>query len=138
MAIPVFRRLSVQDTPDAPRWVDGMFSSINLFGEGTINALTKNLVIGQNVQGQKFIHSFATTNNYATGEFNPISLSYTGGGQPSCVMIGSITTTGTPILNAVTISQWALNINKSPAQININYITGLQALTTYTIVVIAL
>ena len=69
MALPVFRRFSIADIPSAPSWLESVFPPLNLFCEGTINALTKNLVIGQNVQGGKYSTQIKTPSDYISGGF---------------------------------------------------------------------
>lgn len=136
---PVFRRFSISDYPTADSWVETMFSPLNVFCEQTVSNLTKNLSIGQNVQGQKFSTSFTTPSDYATGGFTKITFQYTGGGTPNCFLIGSISRTdGTAILTPVTITSAFSNINVSPLQVTINYIAGLAADTKYNITLLAL
>lgn len=138
--LPVFRRFTQQDVPNAPNWFSNIFTPLNTFCEQTVQTLNKNLTLGTNVQGQKFSVSFTTAHDYKTQHtFTPITLQYTGGGQPTCCMIGSIVRTdGTLITNAVSINSWFLNINKNPAIVTINYIAGLENSTRYTINVVVL
>lgn len=139
MSLPVFRRFSIQDIPDPPRWLPNLLTPLNLFCEGTVTAFTKNLVIGQNVQGQKFSTSFSTPSNYSSGGFNPLLFQYSGGGQPTCLLIGAISREdGAALLNPITITDWFANINRSPIQVTVNYIAGLSTSTNYNIVLVAL
>jgi len=139
MAIPVFRRFTISDYDKAPNWANQMFAPLNLFCEGTIQSLTKGLTIGQNVQGQKLTATFVTPSDYATGGFNSIVYNYTGGGTPTCLLIGSIVdVAGTALLTPISITSWVLNINTSPATVTVKYIAGLTASTKYNIVLLAL
>lgn len=134
MTLPVFRRFSLQDIPNAPNWITNILTPLNLFCETTVSSLNKNLTIGTNVQGQKFSTSFVTPSDYLTGGFPTLSFAYTGGGQPNCLMIGSIERSdGTQLLNVVSVNSWFLNINQSPAQVTINYIAGLSVSTKYNV-----
>lgn len=137
--LPVFRRFAVGDYPTAPNWLGNMFQSLNTFSETTVQTLNKNLTIGQNVQGQKYSTSITTPSDYLTGGFQTITLSYTGGGQPNCCIVGNITATdGTAILFPVTITSWYLNINRTPFQVVINYIAGLDPSMTYDVVLLVI
>ena len=137
--IPVYRRLSISDIPSAPSWVGYMFNIVNTFAEQVIQLFTKNLIIGENVQGMKYTTQFATSATYAAGDFQSIIYNYTGGGQPNCLLIGSINeSTGAVILTPVSITNWSLNINVDPPQIVINYIAGLAVSKRYDIVIVAL
>ena len=137
MAIPVFRRFNKTDLPAAPNWIEAIFNPLNVFCEQTVAALTQNLVIGENVQGQKFSASITTPTDYATGGFSPITYNYTGGGRPTCLMIGQINKLdGTLILLPAVITNWVLNVNKTPYLITINYIAGLDASTQYNITMV--
>ena len=131
--LPVFRRYSVQDYPKAPEWLSQLFQPLNLFSETTVQTLNKNLIIGQNVQGQKYTTTFTTSVDYLTGKFQPIAFQYTGGGQPDCCLLGNITTTnGTLIIFPVSVTNWLMNINSNPFTIIINYVAGLDPETEYT------
>ena len=134
--LPVFRRFSIGDYPDAPSFMSQIFGSLNTFCETTTQTLNQNLVVGVNVQGQKFTTSFTTDTNYLTGTFNTMTFTYTGGGQPDCCLIGNISRAdGTIITDPVNITSWYLNINTSPAQVTIRYIAGLAASTKYNLVI---
>ena len=138
-ALPVFKRFTIQDIPKAPEWVDNIFSPLNLFCEGTVNALNKNLVFGQNVQGQKFSTQFTTLPTYNSGNFTPITLQYTGGGVPTCLLIGNIATTNaTLITSPSSVTSWSVNINVNPINIQIAYISGLSNSTQYKLTLLAL
>jgi len=101
--------------------------------------LNKVIVIGENIQGQKFTTTFTTITGYTSGSFQPITFNYVNQGQPNCLVIGNIyRDDGVRILTPVAITDWSLNINKSPANVNINYIAGLAANVTYHITVLAL
>lgn len=137
--LPVFRRFSVGDYPTAPDWLGQMFNPLNTFAETTVQNLNKNLVIGTNVQGQKFSTSFTTTAGYATGEFTTITFAYTGGGQPDCCLVGRINNDdGTLITDPVTVTDWFLNLNRSPFQVTIGYVAGLQPSTRYNVTFVVL
>lgn len=137
--LPVFRRFSQGDFPESPNWLAQVFNPLNVFAETTVATLNRNLTIGQNVQGQKYSTSFTTPAGYAGGDFATISLTYTGGGQPNCLMLGQITNVdGTLITTPVTITDWFLNLNQSPFVITIGYIAGLTASTQYRATFIAL
>jgi len=139
MSLPVFRRFSVQDIPNAPDWVTNITQPLNLFCETTVSALNKNLTVGENVQGQKYTVSFATDAGYTTGSFPTIGFQYTGGGQPNCCIVGQIVRNdGQPILTAVSVSNWSLNINVAPAQVIVNYIAGLENSTKYTMTLLVI
>lgn len=132
MAIPVFRRFTQSDIPNAPNWMMKILTPLNLFCEQSVSAFTQGLTIGENVQGQKYSTSFTTPADYAAGGFPNISLSYTGGGNPTCCMIGALTRIdGTLILAPYSLNSWLLNINTSPYQVQIKYIAGLSASTQY-------
>ena len=138
-ALPVFRRFTVSDYPTAPEWASQMFNPLNLFCEGTIQSLNKGLVLGQNIQGQKFTTSFTTLSGYAAGDFTTISFAYTGSGQPDCLLIGNISKAdGSTILLPVSITSWYLNINVSPYQLTVKYVAGLVANTKYNITFVTL
>lgn len=139
MTLPVFRRFIPSDIPNAPNWMQIILTPLNIFCEQVVATLNKNLVIGENVQGQKYSTSFTTPAGYATGDFQRLSFNYTGGGQPTCITLGSITRDdGTLILSPVTVTSWSMNINTIPSQVQINYIAGLAASTKYNITFLVL
>ena len=139
MALPVFRRFSIADMPTAPNWIVNLLNPLNVFCEGTVANLNKNLTIGANVQGQKNSTSFTTPADYATGGFSPITFVYNSNGQPNCLLIGSLTSNdGTLLLNPYSITSWSANINVSPIQVSAYYIAGLSASTKYNITLLAL
>lgn len=139
MSLPVFRRFSIQDIPDAPDWIERITNPLNLFCETTVNCFTQNLIIGQNVQGQKYTTTFTTPGDYITGGFNVFNFAYTGGGQPNCLLIGNISRTdGVKIIKPVSITDWSLNINVTPYRATIGYIAGLEANTKYNVTLLAL
>jgi hypothetical protein len=131
--LPVFRRFAAADYPTAPSWLGGMFASLNVFCETVVQTLTKNLVIGQNVQGMKYTTSFTTLSDYATGGFTPITFTYTGGGIPDCCIIGSINKTSGAAVYTGAVITWTINKNVNPPTITINYIHGLEVTSTYNI-----
>lgn len=134
--IPVFRRFTASDVPTAPNWISYIFNPLNVFCEQVVQALTKNLVIGENVQGMKYSVTFTTDANYLTGSFLPIKFQYTGGGQPNCLLIGQCV--GLTTTTQIPYASWSLNQNTNPYTININYIAGLAASTKYTVTVVVL
>jgi hypothetical protein len=137
--LPVFRRFNKGDLPAAPNWIENIFNPLNVFCETVTTTLTKNLTIGENVQGQKFTVTFTTLPTYTTGDFTPIRYNYTGGGQPNCLMIGNISRTdGTLMLLPPAVTGWSMNINKNPFLITINYIAGLDNSTQYNITLVAI
>lgn len=137
--IPVYTRLTLGDSPDAPSWVPGMYQTLNTFAEQTINAFKQNLTIGTNIQGGILQTTFTTDAAYSTGTFIPIKLNYSGGNVPNVLIVGKITeSTGSLILTPVTVTSWFANINTLPTQLNINYIAGLVNSKTYTVTFLAL
>lgn len=137
--LPVFRRFIPSDIPNAPNWMQVILTPLNIFCEQVVATLNKNLTIGQNVQGQKYTTSFTTSAAYATGDFQQLTLNYTGGGQPNCIILGSIEKNdGSLILTPVTVTDWSMNINTIPMQVQINYIAGLAINTKYNITVLVL
>lgn len=137
--LPVFRRFSVADVPDSPQWLEGMYGPLNLFCEQTVDALNKKLTIGQNIQGQKYTQQFTTPADYLAGEFTPMIFAYSGFGQPNCCFVGQINKVGGGrILNPVSVTEWVLNINRSPFQVVVNYIAGLEPSTKYNVTLLVL
>jgi hypothetical protein len=134
--LPVFRRFTQSDVPTAPNWISSIFGPLNTFCEQTVQTLTKNLTIGENVQGQKYTVSTTTD---SSGAISPIVFRYTGGGQPNCCLVGQISRAdGTLITNATSVTSWYLNINTSPYIVTIDYIAGLTASTKYIITFVVL
>jgi len=134
MALPVFRRFSLQDVPDAPDWIEQIITPLNLFCETTVTSLNKNLTVGENVQGAVYSTSFTTLTDYATGGFTPIVFSYNGGGQPKNVIIGNLNRVDNEkILTPFALTSWNLNINTSPFRVNIVYIAGLAVGVRYNV-----
>jgi hypothetical protein len=132
--IPTFSRFTISDIPKAPDWIGYVFQKLNLFCEQTVATLTRNLSIGENVQGQKFTFTVSTPSDYATGGFNRVTLQYTGGGQPTCAVVGRIVdSTGDVILTSPVVTNWQLNLNVNPSTVVIDYISGLAADRRYTI-----
>lgn len=138
--IPVFRRFTQSDVPTAPNWINYIFNPLNTFCEQVVQALTKNLVIGENVQGMKYTFSFTTTNVplQPFGAFSPVKFQYTGGGQPTCVLLGQIVgSNGVPLITTPAIT-WNLNINTNPYTVNITNIGGLAPDVRYTVNLVVL
>ena len=139
MALPVFRRFSIADIPNAPNWIANILNPLNTFCEQVVQMFTKSLQIGQNVQGSIYAAQFTTPTNYASGGFPTLTYQYNGGGTPTNLLIGQIATAdGSPLLTPVSINSWTLNTNVNPAQINVNYIAGLTASKKYNITLLAL
>jgi hypothetical protein len=110
-----------------------------LFCEQTVNAFDKNLTIGQNVQGQKFSTTFTTLADYALGVFTPIIFQYSGNGLPNCCLIGQLVKfDGTKILQPYSMGNWTLNTNKTPPQVVISYIAGLEVGVKYNVTFVVL
>lgn len=139
MQPPVFRRYSIADVPRAPEWLTLVFGPLNVFSEQVVQLFSKNLVIGENVQGSKFSYTFSTPAAYAAGDFSPISYVYTGGGAPSCLLVGKVVdVTGALILSPVSVTSWLFNTNENPPTIVVNYIAGLTAGQRYAVTLLAL
>ena len=140
MGLPVFRRFSQADVPTAPNWINNILAPLNVFCEGTVSNLNKNLTIGANVQGQKYSTSFTTAADYTTANtFPSITFVYTSNGQPNCLLIGSLTRNdGTLITTPYSITSWQANINVNPIQITVFFIAGLADSTGYTVTLVAL
>lgn len=134
MTLPVFRRFSLEDIPDAPEWIEQVIVPLNLFCETTVSTLNKNLTVGQNVQGTIYTTSFFTPSDYNFNGMAPISFAYDGGGQPRVCLIGRLwKVNGTKILSPWQLVDWSLNINTSPFRVNIAHIAGLEAQTRYNV-----
>ena len=137
--LPVFRRFSQQDYPTSPNWLAQVFGPLNIFCEQTIQTLNKNLVVGENVQGQKFTTTVTTSTTYSLGDFQPLVFKYTGGGQPNCCIIGRIVNNdGTVITSPVTVTDWFLNLNTNPYTVSVGYISGLDNNAKYTITLLVI
>jgi hypothetical protein len=135
--IPVFRRFNISDYPTAPDWVNPFFNSLNVFAETTTNTLRQNLILGENVQGQKFTTEINTDGSSLLTA--PVTLNYTGGGRPTCCILGQITKAdGTTIVSPVSITDWFLNLNRDPAVVTIRHIAGLAANAKYTITLLVI
>lgn len=135
--LPTFRRFNKSDFPASPNWFNNIFDSLNAYCEQTNSLLDQGLTIGQNVQGQKFSITFTTSASYSSGNFTPLTYSYTGGGKPNCLMIGQINRVDrVSITSPVSITDWTMNTNKSPYLITINYIAGLAANTQYNVTMV--
>lgn len=130
---PVFRRFTISDFPTAPEWAGQMFNPLNTFCEQTVQCFSKQLEIGQNVQGQKYELLIGTPTDYATSlSINRLAMGYTGGGRPTCLMLGSVQdVSGVPITSPVSITRWYLSTDTSPFQLVVEGISGLTASKTY-------
>jgi hypothetical protein len=130
--LPVFTRFTIGDIPKAPEWVGYVFQKLNLFCEQTVATLNRNLTFGENVQGQKYTVTINTPADYATGGFSRVTLAYTGGGVPTCCIVGRVSGAST-IITPVMVSDWSFNQNVNPGTVNIGYIAGLAASERYEI-----
>jgi hypothetical protein len=134
MTLPIYRRFSIQDIPDAPDWIEQIIIPLNLFCETTVSSLNQNLTIGANVQGMTYSTTFTTLADYATGNFQPIVFNYTGTGQPKNVVIGQLSRVDNEkILLPFALTNWNLNINTAPFRVNIGYIAGLLPSVKYNV-----
>ena len=134
--LPTFRRFTQSDVPTAPNWISNVFNPLNVFCEQTVQALNKNLTIGQNVQGQKFSTSITTD---GSGVFKPVTFQYSGGGQPDCCFIGQLSRDDNVLITtASSITSWFLNINTNPYTVTISYVAGLAVSTRYNITFVVL
>ena len=140
--IPVFRRFSQADVPTAPNWINAIFNPLNVFCEQVVQALTKNLVIGENVQGMKYTFTFTTgvpPGGGGEGVFTPIKFQYTGGGRPSCLMLGQITNSTSSLISySMPSIEWNLDVNTNPYTINITNMHSLNQNVRYTATVVVL
>jgi hypothetical protein len=139
--IPVFRRFTQGDVPTAPNWINYIFNPLNTFCEQVVQALTKNLVIGENVQGMKYTFTFTTgvpSGGLGEGVFLPVKFQYTGGGKPSCLMLGQLTNNMGSVLLSSPIIEWNLDVNTNPYTINITNIHNLDQNIKYTATVVVL
>lgn len=137
--IPAFRKLMMSTDPNAPNWMGGLYSNLNLFGEQIQSLFVSGGTINL-VQGQKFSTTFTTASDYTTNNtFQTISFRYNGAGKPDCFIIGNISRDdGVLITTSPTITSATLNQNTSPAQVVVNYISGLADSTKYTVMILAL
>lgn len=133
---PDFRRINRQDLPGSPAWVDNLLSPVNLFFEQTY-ALLNGSVDFQNITGQQITTTFSTPSNYLDGEnlnFNTISFAVDFSGVTSVIISSiDINSNNTTISNkpvTLPVGGWR---ETSAGKIIINYITGLQANTAYSV-----
>lgn len=124
MKLPPTRRISREQIPDAPDWIDQILGPLNQFMENSYLALNNQLVIGENVAGE--IRDL-TVRTDGSGDIVSFSFVSTLKVQPRGLIILQASTEGTPV--GPTNPAWLASGNV----ITVSAIGGLAANSTYTI-----
>lgn len=133
MKPPIPNRLLVEDFQDAPAWFGRLISVLNRFMEQTIAVLDRGVSYGDNILARKFSTNFTTSATYTSGNFEPISFTWNSSELPSCVLLTSVSKTGSMFLGSAGTPQWTYN----SGNIIISYIPGLAVNTRYTFTFLA-
>ncbi len=138
MKPPELRRLTNDDIPDLSKaeGKDRLFSTLNFFMEQVTNILTAKLTIGDNVTGQVLTAKFTTPTTYeVSSDFTPFQLAVKT--QPLAVIVGKIVKTNeqTLVLKSAVTVDWT---QVTSTQLRVNFVTGLEDNTNYTITLVVL
>ncbi len=125
MKLPPTRRISREQIPDAPDWVDQIIGPLNQFMETTYLALNNQLVIGENVAGEV---RDLTVQTDGAAAIVPFSFASSLRVQPrGLIILQAKTVEGTYV--GTTNPGWLANGNI----VSVKSIGGLAASTSYTI-----
>lgn len=134
--LPTVKRITREEIKDAPDWIQRLLVPINTFFDAIYNALAHNLTFSENFLSQEKVLMFRTKSTYYAGDFDQISFPKSIGKKVSGVFLMQIKKEAsyyTPILNGVFVDWTEINGN-----VVIGYVTGLEALTSYTLRVLVI
>lgn len=114
-----------------PKWMNGILEALNSFLIQVTSGLNKNITFEENIQSQKIEINFTTLSTYSAGDFNTIKFSKDFRAKGFGLFIAQIQETGTS--PAVIKSPVSIQWEQIESYIYINYISGLDDSTSYTI-----
>lgn len=129
--LPVIKRISREDVPGAPGWIDRLLYSINLFFDAVYYALSKNITLEENIKSQ--IHKFSLEAG-AMSTDNTYQFANELKRKPTMLFVGDVKQRAgefVPIAAAVFVD-WEFDQNV----IYVRSITGLLAGETYDFVLL--
>lgn len=130
MRPPIQVRFSKEDYQEAPNWFGRFLQPLNQFIEQTVQVLSRNVSLGDNIQARVFTTSYTTDAAYATGTFEPIRFSWGGASFPAVVLVSNVTRDdGAVQLTSVGTPTWRFN----DGSVVITYVPGLAASTKYSL-----
>lgn len=131
--LPEIKRISREDLPESPDWVNNLLSPVNSFMDTVYRSLNKSLTFQDNIQGAIRDLEFRTSATYTSGDFTPVAFSYGSGSvRPAGVLLLQIRAgSGQVIKQAVTL-QWSEN----NGTVSIDYVSGLADSSQYFIRVV--
>lgn len=130
MRPPIQVRFSKEDYQEAPNWFGRFLQPLNQFIEQSVQVLSRNVSLGDNIQARTFTTSYTTDAAYATGTFEPIRFSWGGTSFPAAVFVTNITRDdNTTQLTSVGTPTWRFN----DGSVVVTYVPGLAASTKYSL-----
>ena len=136
--LPNLRRILRQDVGDAPDYIYTMIDVINRFNEDVYSALNKRLTIEDNFSGNLITFTVNTLSTYPT-DFTPFNYNTNINKKANGVIvvkaINSSTNNFTSIKNPVFV-EWTDNL--ANGNLTIQYVSGLQPSTSYTITILVI
>jgi hypothetical protein len=127
--------ITEESFPAQSGWIGNLLSPLSSVVNQLLLALQGNLSVGDNITGVVDTKTITTDPSYSTGKFTPIRIYWTPGGlnQPTCVVIGRVTTPSNQAktYTAISAHDWAYDY--ASQAIVVNYVGGLANSSTYTI-----
>lgn len=120
--LPEIKRISREDLPESPDWVNNLLSPLNSFMDTVYRSLNKSLTFQDNIQGQVRDLEFRTLATYSGGDFTPVAFSYGSGAvRPTGVLLLQIRAGSGQVIKQPVSVQWSEN----NGTITIDYVSGL-------------
>ena len=134
--IPTSRTLSPDNFKDSPEWLAKLLVPNNTFFDAVYNAINGELTFVENIKAQTHSVNFITPSNYGCSNFTAYAFDNNLGKPVSAVWLMRITKVAdiyASINNGVHIDWQEIN-----GQIQINFVSGLEASTQYKLKVMVL
>lgn len=130
--IPDLKRLSMEDLPGAPGWVQRLIAPLNMFMEQTYTCLNKNLTLTQNVSGKFVELVILTPTDYATGGFPVVQFPWEFSKAVQAVTVVHVVNVASTTAKLL-LAPFPTWTQTGGGSVRVSYISGLAASTKYSI-----
>lgn len=133
--LPTVKSIRREDIgPEAPDWVDNMLGPLTTFMEAIYSALNKQLTFQENIACTIRDFQFSTSSTYSSGDFTAITFPSGLKNKPiGCMILQILNASDASVIKQAVSLSW----EDLSGTIRINYVSGLDDSTKYTMRILA-
>jgi len=129
MSLPVIKRLTRADIPDAPQWIESLLYPLNLFMSAVYSLLDRRLTFTENFRARVYETRIATSATYTSGDFLLFTFPHNFATRATGVLVLQVNETADS--DVVLTGSHSVNWTERDGDIRVKYVSGLANSTQY-------